>query len=166
MDTNESGTSPDALVEGTNKYIVDRDYRVSRQKLFGWGGGNKDKADVPASVEDALMATYEPSNTVVQIGFYLNTISRSNGVFYKRQSGHYITSAGYDAEGEIQLIFYDPGQSSDENPVYVTPYELKRGTIVNPGNDKTTEANHNIALRASGINTVIIDSVFAFEVEK
>ena len=168
MDTCEGkGTSPDALVDGTDKYIVDRGYQLSRKKTFGWGGGNKNEADPPASVVDILEAAYEPSSAVVQIGYYLNTHSRKNGIFYKRQSGHYVTSAGYDdAKSKTQLIFHDPDEASEGKPVYYSPQELTSGTIVNPGNDKKVEANHHISLRAYGINTVIVDSVFAFEVER
>jgi len=114
MDTrfSKGGTSTGQLLEGVEKYILERGYRNSR---IGYSGWNKHpqrfSLGYPVTELEELLDGLSPSTgVVINLGWYRYDRKRD---IYSREGGHWVTLAGH---GEGYILVHDPAPWSGRYP--------------------------------------------------
>ena len=165
----DPGTTPQNLIDGLEKYVVERGYRLPTKVWKGWGAG-----EVLASSEAPEMiliaeGTYGDKNSLLHLGWYLDEKTGT----YKRYSGHFANNVGYtnlNTDSNLGLIVHDPSPRSKAIAKFCEPEIIDSGQLDNKGKIETAKDYsflHGIDINtAKGANAAIVDGAFIFEVAR
>lgn len=161
MKMDSKGTEWRDLIDGLEKYIKDRGYRVNIKQQ---GVINN---DIPES-EWLMRGLIGTSNTVLSIGWYKHDIKQDK---YKLIQSHCVAGAGFNnARG--QLIIHDSHRASKEKPRYCTLKPItKESSFVYYGDSSSAAGFHELhgatigeEEKIKGANKVVLEGGIVFQV--
>lgn len=166
-----SGTFPDNLVEGLEKYLRGRGYKTQFSDWVGWDWEDCGKC-VPdfGKVPEGVLGS---SNTILELGWYK---SKPGDIRYERVDGHFVTVAGFNrtSNNKCELIIHDPSLRSKHTPklctISLVPPHIKNLYCSGDGGSSSTNALGYCELngidinKTKGANVAVVDGTGTFEV--
>jgi hypothetical protein len=174
IDDPKVGTTPQQLMDGIEKFLVDRNFKLREQRWSGWGAGEVKNPSELLSLEEIQEAVANPNlDSIAHMGWYDESWRKDT---FNRNGGHFAVFKGVNSDGTFTM--HDPspragGQASDvEISHLVNIGKLFNGKLED-GRD-VFSASHNI-LTLKGIAPKpkenieifpILDGVFQFGIER
>ncbi|MBI1858059.1 MAG: hypothetical protein HYR97_02965 [Candidatus Melainabacteria bacterium] len=164
MKTNdEVGTDPINLVEGLEKYVRERGYKIKAK----WRGNPKAREEnlpTPMWIMNGIIGT---SNAVLNIGGYEFNQKRGE---YRRLDGHYLTVAGFSLANS-KLITHDTARGGKRGIKDCTLEKIDGDNFAKDHEISAQPAEgfyklHSIYLPNTKMDFAIIDGAVVFEVAK
>ncbi len=125
MDTTKSGTVPDGLTDGLEKYVKDRGYKI-KIKWAGWPYDGKYKDEKAPYPEWIMQRVLGSNNSILWLGIYEYNSAKDH---YKRKSGHAVTAAGFIRDWS-ELLVHDSRLLDSKPPDHYFLYEIKGKNLV------------------------------------
>lgn len=164
MKTNDKGgTDPLNLVEGLEKYVRERGYKIKTK----WKGKSKVREEGFPTPSWIMSGTIGTSNAVLNIGGYAFNQRRRE---YRRLDGHYLTVAGFNSANDT-LIIHDTARGSTKGIKDCTLGKIDGGNFAKYGDTPAQPAEefyklHGVHLPNAKMDFAIIDSAVVFDVTK
>jgi hypothetical protein len=174
LDDPNVGTTPQQLMDGIEKFVVDRNFKLRKQRWSGWGAGEVKNPSELISLEEIQQAVANPHlDLIAHMGWYDKSYKP---YVYNRNGGHFAVFKGIDQNG--QFTMHDPspragGQASDvEISNLVDIGKLVNGKLED-GRD-VFSASHNILTlkgivpKPKGYKKIfpVLDGFFQFGIER
>ncbi len=161
----KTGTHWHDAIEGIEKYICERGYKVK----ISYDEGSCDlsgcrKVNNPAQIMKSVIG---PSNAILSIAWCRVTPS---SLKYWQTGEHFATLAGFARSEVNKLIIHDPGFSSTRAPEYAELQEIKKGFCKYWVDRKFHSAEGFYELDGieidteKGANRAVLDGIIEFEV--
>ena len=100
MDTTSIGTYPNDLIDGIERYVINRGYNISI-KSTGWVYGKKYKEENHPSPDWVMRGILGSSNSILNFANYEYNDKKD---LYKRKKGHLVTATGFVRDWDELLV--------------------------------------------------------------
>lgn len=169
MNDADPGTTPQHLIEGLERYVVDRGFKLPFIQWKGWGAGevlNPSEAPNPSLLAEGV---YGDKHSIFHLGWYLN---EQSGI-YERTGGHFGNNVGYsnlNADKDFEVYLHDPSPRSRGLTKICLPQELLAGNLNNKG--KQEPSDKYFSLNGVDVNPyknadlAIVDGLLTIEIAR
>ncbi len=133
INDSDPGTTPQNLIDGLEKYVVGRGYKLPFVQWSGWGAGEVNNPTEPPSIDLFVEGVFGDKNSIFHLGWYLNPVS---GI-YERTGGHFANHVGYsnlNSDRDFEVSLHDPSPRSKGETKVCLPQELSLRNLDNKGN--------------------------------